>query len=541
MLMVQVTDNKRSRRGANANKTTATTSSGGRASADAAAAQAEKKPSAEIAAAFGLGWHIAELKYLEPDKESATTVQSSATALPMELFPLVTDFDFDARTTLLLRQTDTDLKAINKSLAGDANEVELPSELPLNLALTGQKPLTVEDLKNVPTAQKVLLENLFAADYRLGKAYSIGATLGQIALRGKQLLLKEPAPEKETRPADKKDDASAAPPQNELMVLFGDDRVSTIVSQLKDLKTEFEDHASDSVSATLQDWSDTVGTWSRLSGEARKTAADSLDQQGTAWRALLSGEKEATDYLHLTDYAKAIRDLLGQYAALARSAGLNQTTLVILGVMVVLVGGGAAWLYTMSSQQVNAIYAALIGLLAAFGITGASIMASIRSALSTAENMLWETELSAATAEAIDKVPVRNSRSNVAKLRREPPRPTISVLKPSDGQDVHEQPIKLGKWFGLSLVGGTAAILAFAALQVQGGVTLIDAASVAASAIACYAVSLLAFIAFVNFLAWIRDRPFVWLLPPDIPRFRTDWLVPFAVAVGVVAGKLVWQ
>jgi hypothetical protein len=523
-------------------------SSGGAGGSSGAASQ--KKPAEDISAAFGLGWHIAELKYtpfrtsstgegpVPQDKPGATTSKPEN-----QLFSQITDLTPIQHAKFLLEEINSDAGRIARS-SGTTLDLPVGIKTPLATSRSTESTLQPSDLNRMDEAHQSLLKGLFLQDYRLGKAYAIGAALGEVVLKGKALLAVEPPPAAsdgaKTPVGAGKDDAKEQP--NDLMVLFGKDRVSTIVSQLKDLKTEFEDHASDIVSATLQDWSETVGDWSKYTRETRKAAADSLDQQGTAWRAVLSGEKEATDYLRLTDYARAVTDLLGEYAGLARSVGLNGTTLVVLGVMLVLVAAGAGALYLLLSKQVEAIYTALIGLLAALGITGASITASIRSALSTAENQLWETELSAATAESIDFVPVRKPDSNVAGLRGQAPRPRISVLRPSGDQKVHERPIELGKWFGLSLLGGVAVIAAWTVLQVQGGVKLIDAVSVSASMVACLAVSLLAIIAIINWLAWFRKpRVYVWVLPDDIPRFRTDWLVPIAVGVGVVVGKVVWQ
>src|SRR5258708_27223895 len=90
------------------------------------------------------------------------------------------------------------------------------------------------------------------------------------------------------------------------------------------------------------------------------------------------------------------------------------------------------------------------------------------------------------------------------------------------------------------MVSGLAVISLWAYVEIQHGVQFIDAVSVAASAGACYIVSILALIAVVNFIAWIRKTAYVWALPTNLPRFRTDWLVPAAVAAGVILGKLLW-
>jgi hypothetical protein len=193
---------------------------------------------------------------------------------------------------------------------------------------------------------------------------------------------------------------------------------------------------------------------------------------------------------------------------------------------------------------VQAVYTFLIGLLAAVGITGATITASVKSALTTAEGKLWETELSAAVADSIDWVPVRKSTSHVRQLRNVP-RQESRLLEPPQmlglrNQELTQHPILLGKWVAISMGAGLVVIAVWTYVEIQHGTSFIDAVSVGASAAACYLVSILALIALLNLIARIRKTPYIWALPSDIPPFRTDWLVPIAVAAGVIVGKLIW-
>jgi hypothetical protein len=114
-------------------------------------------------------------------------------------------------------------------------------------------------------------------------------------------------------------------------------------------------------------------------------------------------------------------------------------------------------------------------------------------------------------------------------------------LQPSAGQAVREHPIRLGRWFLAVLVAGWLAIAFWCFSQVRGGVEPVAAISVAASAVATYAVALLALVATVNFVAWLRHSDYVWVLPSDFAGVRPDWLVPVAVALGVIAGGLYWH
>src|SRR5258708_24496278 len=193
------------------------------------------------------------------------------------------------------------------------------------------------------------------------------------------------------------------------------------------------------------------------SAERRRRVADDLYKQGTIWRSLLSGEKEAADYLHLFDYVQAIGDLLGQYAVMARRIGLRGPTLAALVVMVLAGAVGTTVLALVFSHPVQPVYTALIGLIAALGITGATITASVRSALATAEDKLWETELSDAIAEAIDWVPVRYPTSHVSRLKNVPPaQPPLLDLVPtltiSGAHNLHQPPILLRKRLAISML-----------------------------------------------------------------------------------------
>ena len=482
-----------------------------------------------VGRAFALGWHVAELTHLQDDGEKLTGPGSLAQVI---------NLSYTARAELMLGQINHGLAQINAALA--PGRIKMPSGI-RGLEKLERAP-TGEDLRGVSGAHEALLAELTAADYRLGKAYSLGAQLGETVILGYRELKDKPN-------------------EGDLPELFAGKKIAALAGQLRDLKTAFADHAADAVATTLLDWSDTVTIWSKPLEDAadagtdpakfaeaamarRFVLANRLYRQGTAWRALLSGEKEATDFLHLIDYARAIGELLGEYAALTRSIGLRGPTLAVLAVMVVVVVAGAGVLAWVFRAQVQAVYTLLVGLLAALGITGATITAGVKRALTTAEDTLWQTELTIAIADAIDMVPVQDPHSNIASLRlprREPPMlGSQRVLKVSGEQRLSGRPVLLGKWVGICIVLGLAVIGASAYLQVKAGVSWIDAVSVSASAAACYIVSLLALIAVLNFVAWKRKTPYIWVLPTDIPRFRTDWLVPVAVAVGVVIGKLLW-
>ena len=106
-------------------------------------------------------------------------------------------------------------------------------------------------------------------------------------------------------------------------------------------------------------------------------------------------------------------------------------------------------------------------------------------------------------------------------------------------RDRDSGPLKLGLVYGVLLaIGFVAAVFwVFRVTPSRGlGTTL----PVAVSALATYAIGLLALAALENSLASRFDWPHIWTLPMGA-RFRPDFLVAALVLVGVVAGFFLWQ
>jgi hypothetical protein len=67
----------------------------------------------------------------------------------------------------------------------------------------------------------------------------------------------------------------------------------------------FPPHAGHSVAESLISWRDWAKTVSDSPGEEDPKVIRLLRRQGERWRAVLSGEKQATDGLELEDYVGA--------------------------------------------------------------------------------------------------------------------------------------------------------------------------------------------------------------------------------------------
>jgi hypothetical protein len=113
-------------------------------------------------------------------------------------------------------------------------------------------------------------------------------------------------------------------------------------------------------------------------------------------------------------------------------------------------------------------------------------------------------------------------------------------LRPLGDRAIRPHPIPLGWVFLGVVVGGFVVISGWSVLQVRGGADVAGAVSVGVSAAAAYVVGMLALIAAINFVSWVRKTDYLFILPADFADFRWDWMVAAAVVAGLIAGKLFW-
>jgi hypothetical protein len=207
-----------------------------------------------------------------------------------------------------------------------------------------------------------VLATLTAANFKFGKAYSLGRQL--CALTGQ-------------------------PTRDQALAMIRDEEVVTrTCAWLSDLKSSFGTCATDATQLTLRQWH----AWA---GRGREHPADfdtRVGRQGQVWRSLLSGEKRATDVLHPGHYLRAGEELVEQYARLGwrflRSSRwpLAASIALIAGLI-----GLAVWF-----SQTPALAAATAGLLGVLGLTGAGVLTAVKQALSIAERPIWEAQLTKA-------------------------------------------------------------------------------------------------------------------------------------------------
>lgn len=106
---------------------------------------------------------------------------------------------------------------------------------------------------------------------------------------------------------------------------------------------------------------------------------------------------------------------------------------------------------------------------------------------------------------------------------------------------MRRHPIHLGRWFGGILVLGIAAIATWSATQLHPGADVVGVVSIGVSAAATFVVAMLAAVALINFVSWVRRTDYLWILPADFADFRWDWLTVATLAVGLVLGRLFWH
>jgi len=362
--------------------------------------QPEGKGDPTVETCFALGWHVAELKALRPDVETKEGQND-----PLPPIGLLSP---DQKFELLVSQIDVGIKALIIPDSPTMDEVKAAAPKPLLDAtvppVSAQPYLDAAGQAALRRLHIDLLTKLTTMGFKLGKAYSVGVDLSESML-GAYKACKD-----------------SADPSQELASSFATKQVNRMILEVRDLKTSFQQHASDAVVATLDDF----GKWFRgLVAPAPGQAAAKpslgwpvvgdlyLYPQILAWRGLLSGEKASTDFLHVGDYVSALQRLVSRYWTLVQAFVFRWTALLIAVPVVLIAGIGV---YLLFKQQFNAAYAAVAAFVGATGLSGATITAAVKNALQKTEDDLWAAELGAAVAVAIDHVPTQVPNSHVQSL-----------------------------------------------------------------------------------------------------------------------------
>lgn len=205
--------------------------------------------------AFALGWNVAELHGLVGVQDSAST--------DTPFLPLTGELTTQEQRDHLVARVKTKTSQLHDTLSTQElrNSVSTAAE-------TLAAPHAADDVRAGHTA---LLSALMASDSRLGKAYGLGLALCQVC-----------------RP----------PSDGESAQWSGPEGLGRVKRHLAELHTVLPDHAAMGVLGSLS-------MWERLPADTVWRDPAVIGEQARTWRALLSGEKSATQDLGLADYAYA--------------------------------------------------------------------------------------------------------------------------------------------------------------------------------------------------------------------------------------------
>jgi hypothetical protein len=168
----------------------------------------------------------------------------------------------------------------------------------------------------------------------------------------------------------------------------------------------FPAHASQGVADSLRRWE----RWGESAGLAAADPATVssttrvLHRCGQAWRAVLSGEKMATDLLEVSDYVTAARGTLARAAQIARALVLRLwMPLAVAGVLI----GIGIWL--IIANHSNAQVLAGLGTIAGgLGITWRSAAGSLEHLSLDLVRPLWGSQIDGVVAARLTPVPQRD-------------------------------------------------------------------------------------------------------------------------------------
>ena len=319
---------------------------------------------ANVSAAFALGWQIAQL--YRPGPTAPTP------AAPDDL-PGFGRLDSAERAQISLGQIKVALVKLDPAVlaAGlPAPETQAVSDC----FADGIDDATRRD--RIRALHLELLSVLTAADFRLGKAYSLGRSLADTCRKPDtwDLLLAELDP----------------------------DHVLSLRAPLEDLATAFPPHAAHSVLESLDWWAGFVHRPDdQRGGEDPADALQAIGRQGEIWRSLLSGEKAGPDMLEITHYLDAAGRLLITTRGLIRHF-IRHFPLIVAMIAILFLGGVALILDPQTSAS---ILAGAGGILASLGLTWKAVGATVGGLGAKLEQQVWQAELDHAIADAITLLP----------------------------------------------------------------------------------------------------------------------------------------
>jgi hypothetical protein len=308
-----------------------------------------------VSIAFSLGWQMAEI--YRPDRR----VQFSP-ANPEDL-PGLSRLDAGEWTEIGLDQVQAGITKLQDTIIWAGLEVPDAQAFADYLEPLGE----AERATAIRAFHVDLLGTLTAADFRLGKAYGLGRALADTT--------REP---------------------EDYRAELGSGRVATVAAWIRELSSAMPPHAGHVVAKSLEAWS-----WWTESPESRNfdegRTRRELRAQGRLWRAMLSGEKRATDVLEPGDYLSAGERMLQSSGALAWRFLRHYRWLALL--VILLFVAGVVVMFTVGSAAAIASGAAAI--ITSLGLGWKGIGVSVGGAAARLEAPLWGSALDDAVYERV--------------------------------------------------------------------------------------------------------------------------------------------
>jgi hypothetical protein len=313
----------------------------------------------QVSASVALGWYLAALAHPGKVTETAAAVRGATMGLGALSEGQMLAYCQDHVAVAFAKLRDV----VDKAAA-------LPAE---ELAKLGDCIKSAEDDARREAAGAVdakVLSALSATDFRLGKAYGIGAALMNLT----------------TRP----------PEQADLKAHLDDARIAPIVAAIDDLSSALPAHAGHGVRESLREWQKSVVDNSPVAPDEPATWLQ-LGRQGELWRAVLAGEKSGRDLLEIEDYVDAADRLSKRMRGVAFRL-VKQFPAVCILIVALFIGG--VLLVTLTDSEA-AIVAGAGTILASLGLTWRGMGRTLGALASKLERPLWGAELDIAVTQAI--------------------------------------------------------------------------------------------------------------------------------------------
>jgi hypothetical protein len=313
----------------------------------------------QVSASVALGWYLAALAHPGKVTETAAAVRGATMGLGALSEGQMLAYCQDHVAVAFAKLRDV----VDKAAA-------LPAE---ELAKLGDCIKSAEDDARREAAGAVdakVLSALSATDFRLGKAYGIGAALMNLT----------------TRP----------PEQADLKAHLDDARIAPIVAAIDDMSSALPAHAGHGVRESLREWQKSVVDNSPVAPDEPATWLQ-LGRQGELWRAVLAGEKSGRDLLEIEDYVDAADRLSKRMRGVAFRL-VKQFPAVCILIVALFIGG--VLLVTLTDSEA-AIVAGAGTILASLGLTWRGMGRTLGALASKLERPLWGAELDIAVTQAI--------------------------------------------------------------------------------------------------------------------------------------------